>query len=158
MIRRIVLVTLVCCAAALPLRADFKAVARALDAHPGVSRVSVPFMGLARVIVRIASPEGVHDFQLATFEGGARLQGAELRKLMERNAGKGFTPLVQTWSRRTGEWSFIYAKPSASGRTELMLLAHDADDTTLIRVEVNADVIARHIEHEPDSIRNVARR
>lgn len=158
MIRRLVLGSVLLSALALPLRADFGAVARALDSHPGVSRATVPFMGLARLVVWLASPEGVHDFQMATFEGADRLDARQLRHLMDRHAGDGFTPLVQTWSKKKNEWSFIYGRPSSSGMMELMLLTHDREDTVLIRVKVDSDVVAQHIEHHPDEVRNVARR
>lgn len=157
MIRRALLGAIVLVTIALPLRADFRSVARALDSHPGVERISIPFLGLARIAVWVASPEGVHDFQLATFEGAEKLDGRQLQQMLERHAGEGFRPLVRSWSRKKGEWSFIYAKPKSNGRTELMVLAHDSDETVLVRVDVNADVVARHIEHEPRHVGNVSR-
>lgn len=158
MTRRVLLSAIVLVTIALPLRADFRSVARALESHPGVDRISIPFLGLARLAVWVASPEGVHDFQLATFEGAGKLDGQQLQQMMERHAGEGFRPLVRAWSKKKGEWSFIYAKPKGHGRTELMVLSHDSDETVLVRVEVNADVVARHIEHEPRKVGNVSRR
>jgi hypothetical protein len=158
MSRRLLLGAIVLVTIALPLHADFRAVARALDSHPGVDRISIPFLGLARLAVWVAAPEGVHDFQLATFEGTEKLDARQLQQMMERHAGQGFRPIVRTWSRSKGEWSFIYAKPAASGRTEMMILSHDSEETVLVRVEVNADVIAKHIEDEPRGVGNVSRR
>jgi hypothetical protein len=150
----LLLVTLV----ATPAFADFDAIARAISRKSGVRRVWIPFLGLARFAVRIAAPEGVHDFQLATFEGGNRLDPKELKALMRSQAGKGFVPLVQVWSRKSGEWSFIYVKPSPSGkRMELLVLAHDKSDTTLVRVDVDAALIARELD-SPRQVTRVASR
>jgi hypothetical protein len=143
----------------VPLSADFASIARTLDAQRGVNRIWIPFLGIARVAVRIIEPEGVHDFQLATFEGTDDVDPKMLRDLMRTQAGPGFRPLVQTWSRRSNDWSFIYARPSAkSDRLELMVLAHDGSDTVLVRVEVDANVVAKEIRHHPRNVSRVARR
>lgn len=142
-----------------PLHADFRTVARALDSHRGVSRVWIPFLSLARVAVWVVQPQGVGDFQLAVFRGANGLDGRELQKVMAAHAGPGFAPLVQVWSKRSDEWSFIYAKPSPDGKTiELMVLAHDDEDTVLVRVSVDPTVVAREIDRHPRNVQQVARR
>lgn len=142
-----------------PANADFNAIARALDDHHGVNRVWIPFLGVARLVVRVVEPEGVNDFQLATFEGTDGLDARELQSLMRAKAGPGFVPLVQVWSRKSNEWSFIYARPHENGnRIELLVLAHDDDETVLVRVDVDADVIAREINHHPRRVIHVAGR
>jgi hypothetical protein len=140
----------------VPLHADFSSVASAIDGHRGVKRIWIPFLGLARMVAWVASPKGVHDFQLATFEGADRLDPRELQQIMAEKAGPGFKPLVRTWSRRSKEWSFIYARPRPNGtRIELMILAHDDDDTVLIRVEVDTKIIAREL-NSPKTVARVA--
>lgn len=155
MIKRLAVAALLVCT--LPLYADFSAVARAIDAHHGVKRVWIPFLGIARVAVRVVEPQGVHDFQLATFTGAGNIDARELQRILRAKAGPGFKPLVQVWSRKSNEWSFIYAKPKGD-RIELMVLAHDDEETVLVRVEVNADKVAEAIEHHPRHVTNVARR
>ena len=150
-----VLLTLV----TLPLHADFASIARAIDAQHGVKRVWIPFLGIARVAVRVIAPEGIHDFQLATFEGADGLDPRELHDILRTKVGKGFVPLVQVWSRKSNEWSFIYARPSGRGdRLELVILAHDDSDTVLVRVDVDANLIARELKDEPRGVTNMARR
>src|SRR5688500_11299116 len=58
---------------ALPMQGEFADVARAIDSQRGVSRIWIPFLGLARAAVRVVEPKGVHDFQLATFSGADNL-------------------------------------------------------------------------------------
>ena len=142
---------------AIPARADFNAIARAIDSRQGVNRVWIPFLGVARFVVNVVSPKGVNDFQLATFEGTDDLDARELQDLMRAKIGPGFTPLVQVWSNKRDEWSFIYAKPKGNNRIELMILNHDHEDTVLVRVDVDADEVAREIHSHPREVRKMAR-
>lgn len=159
MTKRLAAVLLLLTVVALPLHADFASVARAIDAQHGVKRIWIPFLSIARVAVRIVQPEGVHDFQLATFEGADDVDPEALRNIMRAKAGAGFVPIVQVWSKKSKEWSFIYAKPSEKeGRLELMILAHDDADTVLVRVDVDANVIARELKDKPRDVTNMARR
>jgi hypothetical protein len=143
----------------LPLHADFASVARAIDSQHGVKRIWIPFLGMARFVVRVVAPEGIHDFQLATFEGADDVDPRKLGEIIRTQAGPGFTPLVQVWSRKTNDWSFIYARPSKKAdRLELMILAHDSSDTVLVRVDVDATMVARELKDRPRHVSHVARR
>ena len=159
MIKRLLLAALLIASVALPLHADFNAVARAIDSQDGVSRIWIPFLGVARAVVWVVQPEGVRDFQLVTFRNRGDVDPRELGEIMRAKAGAGFKPLVQVWSRRSNEWSFIYAKPSADGnRIELMVLAHDNDEqTVLVRVDVDANVLARELSEKPRGVTRMAR-
>ena len=159
MIKRLLLSALLIASVALPLHADFNAVARAIDSQDGVSRIWIPFLGVARAVVWVVQPEGVRDFQLVTFRNRGDVDPRELGEIMRAKAGAGFKPLVQVWSRRSNEWSFIYAKPSADGnRIELMVLAHDNDEqTVLVRVDVDANVLARELSEKPRGVTRMAR-
>lgn len=153
-----ILAALLLVAVTLPLHADFSAIARVIGAQRGVRRVWIPFMGLARTFVRVVDPQGVHDFQLAVFEGRGSMTPHELNTLMQRRVGEGFRPLVQAYSRKSGEWSFIYARPSkTANRFELMVLTSEKDETVLVRVEVDAAVLARELDH-PVQVSKMARR
>ena len=141
------------------MQAGFAEVARAIDAKHGVSRMWIPFLGLARVAVWIVEPSGVEDFQLVTFKGTSNLDGREMQALMRSRIGPGFSPLVQVWSRKSKEWSFVYARPHRDGRKiELVVLAHDDAETVLVRVSVDSEVVAREINFSPKRVVHVARR
>lgn len=146
-------------AVTVPMYADFASLVRAIDSKSGVKKVWIPFLGVARVAVRMVQPEGVRDFQLATFKGAEKLDPRELHALMREKIGAGFTPLVQVWSRKSGkkEFSFIYVRPHSAERVELVILAHDDEDTVLVRVDVDANVIAREL-NEPRNVRRMAHR
>lgn len=145
----------------LPLHAGgFHAVARALDSQKGVKKIWIPFLGVARFAVRMVHPEGVRDFQLAVFKGAENVDPATLQQIMRDKIGAGFSPLVQVWSRKksnSGEFAFIYARPHGNDRIELVILAHDDEDTALVRVDVNAEQLARELDH-PRGVVRIARR
>jgi hypothetical protein len=158
-IKRLAVAALLVASFAVPLHADFSDIARAIDRKDGVSRVWIPFLGVARAVVWAVQPEGIRDFQLVTFRGAENVDPRELHEIMKTQAGSGFQPLVQVWSKRSDEVSFIYAKPSKEGnRIELMVLAHDGEETVLVRVDVDAEVLARELEARPRNVSRMARR
>lgn len=143
-------------AATLPLHAaGFADLTRAIDSLHGVKKVWIPFLGVARLGVWMIHPQGVRDFQLAVFEVDDHVDPRTLQQLMRDKVGPGFKPLVQVRSRK-GEWSFIYARPHSDSRIELVILAHDDDDTALVRVDVDADVLARELDN-PRGVVHIAR-
>lgn len=149
---------LVALAITVPMYADFGAVARAIDAEKGVKRVWIPFLGIARLAVRVVAPKGMRDFQLVTFEGADKVDPQRLQQVMDEKLGKGFVPLVRVWSKKSGkkDWSFIYVRPHGKDRIELVILAHDDEDTALVRVDVDAEVLARELG-EPRNVTRMAR-
>jgi hypothetical protein len=157
--KRLLAAAALCLTIAQPMYAGFAEVARAIDAKQGVSRVWIPFLGIARFAVRMIEPEGVRDFQLVTFEGADRLDARELQQIMRTKIGAGFMPLVQVRSKRSAEWSFIYARPHHDGKSfEVVVLAHDDSDTVLVRVEVDSDVLARELNKDARGVIRIARR
>lgn len=150
------IVAVLALAVTLPLHADFASVARAIDSQQGVKRNWIPFLSVARVLVRMVEPNGVQDFQLATFAGAQNVDPQVLSQIIRSQAGPGFMPLVQAWSRRSNEWSFVYARPSKGGdEVELMILARDKEDTVLVRVNIDAEMIARELQHRPGMVARV---
>jgi len=159
MTKRIALVLFAAAFVALPLRADFDSLVRAVETIPGLHRVSIPGFGLVRFAVWMIHPEGVHDLQLATFEGkGGDIDQRELERLLRRHADAGYQPLVQAHSRRNGELTLIWARPSSGNMVELLLLAHDpGDETVVLRTVVDVEMIAREIGN-PHTATRIARR
>jgi hypothetical protein len=138
--------------AALPLHAGFKDVVRAVETRTQMHPTYIPLLGLARFAVWIIHPDGVYDFQLATFEGASSraIDFADLTATVRKAAGAGFQPLVQARSAHNGEFTYILAKPLDDNRVEFMLATHDHSDTVVIRAVIDADKMLAHI-HEPHS-------
>jgi hypothetical protein len=135
--------------AALPARAGFDEIVRAVEVQTHMRHVSIPFLGLARFASWIVHPYGVRDFQFATFEGNADAFDVNaLTAIVAREAGRGFRPLVQTRSRRDGEFTLIFARPVDDDTIEFMLATHDHSDTVVLRAVIDADKMLAHI-NEP---------
>ena len=145
--------------AALPLRADFDSLVRAVETIPGLHRVPIPGFSLVRAAVWMVHPEGVHDLQLATFEGGkGDIDPGELERLLRRHADAGYSPLVAAHSRRSGELTLIWARPGKGNTVELLLLSHERnDETVVLRTVVDVDKVAQAIAN-PHTATRVAQR
>jgi hypothetical protein len=115
-------------------------------------RVWIPFIGVARVASNIVHPKGVHDFQIAVFDQGG-FNGDEAAALLAREAA-GYTQIVHARSR--GEWTFVYGRPNASGRMDLLILTSDARQTVLLRCDVDAAQAARSMK-KPESFTAMGR-
>ncbi|HEX9161673.1 MAG TPA: hypothetical protein VF980_08210 [Thermoanaerobaculia bacterium] len=141
---------------AAPAHAGFDEILTGLETRLGHT-MWIPMFGLVRTAVRISHPDGVHDLQLAVFEGKGRLDSEYLDRLMTANAGRGYTPLVRVRSRRDGESTLIYARPIRD-LMELLVLTNDGEDTVLVRVVVNPERLGRSVASDPKSVSLIARR
>ena len=150
--KRAIIVLLATAVFALPLRADFNAIVDAIDSQTGLKRVTVPFLGFARLAIWMVHPQGVHDFQLATWEGSVNLQPHEANAILRAGAGRGFTPVIATRSSRTGEWAFIYGRPHGN-TVELMIVSHDSSDTVALRAVVDLATFTEDFNHPNDFVR-----
>lgn len=141
----------------VPAQAGFRSMAQAIDARLG-PRTWIPFLGLARFALWVVAPKGVHDFQLAVWEGKSRgIDGADLDRIVSRGMDEGFAPLVRVRSNKKGENVFVYAKPLRGDVIELLILTHERDDTVLVRVVADAAIVARDFG-QPRRVARMARR
>ena len=159
MSKRVLVAVLLTVVVAAPLRADFDSLVRAVGGIRGMHRIPLPGISLVRFAVWMVHPKGVHDLQLATFEGnGGDLDRAEFEALLREHAEAGYRPLVQAHSRRSGELTLIWARPMRADRVELLLVAHEpGDQTVVLRTVVDMETIAREIG-DPHRATRVARR
>ena len=159
MTKRIAFAAVLAALVAWPLRADFDSLVRAVGTIRGLHRIPLPGLGLARFAVWMIHPKGVYDFQIATFEGnGGNLDRNEFEALLRRHAEAGYRPLVQAHSRRSGELTLIWARPSGGDRVELLLLTHEpGDETVVLRTVVDLATIAREVA-DPHQATRIARR
>ena len=125
--------------AAAAARADFDSLVRAVESTRGIHRIWTPGISLVRFGVRIAHPEGVHDFQLAVFEGNGEL---DLDRIMQSNPG---TPMVRVHERRSGETTVIWGR-ARGDLMEMLLVTHEPNDNTVVlRAVVDAEMLARQV-------------
>jgi hypothetical protein len=139
----VVLLTL----AAIPLQAGFGEVVNAISKTPGLHRTPIPFFGLARFVVRVGHPKGVHDIELATFEGDGAVDRRDVAAILRDTIRDGYSPVVQSRSNRNGEFTFIFARPGRD-TVDMLIVAHDHDDTTVVRAVVDIETFAREINND----------
>jgi hypothetical protein len=132
---------------ALPMRGGFDEVVNAISKTSGLHRTPIPFFGLARFVVRVGHPHGVHDIQLATFEGGGTVDRRDVAAILRDSIRDGYHPIVQTRSNRDGEFTFIYARPDGN-TIDMLIVTHDHSDTTVVRAVVDGDVFAKEVNGE----------
>ncbi|HYM62168.1 MAG TPA: hypothetical protein VEZ11_14900 [Thermoanaerobaculia bacterium] len=140
----VALASLLLLAIARPIQAGLSEIARAIESRYSIRRTSIPFFGLARFAVHVIHPDGVHDVQLATFEGANLDSFNDLAALVRANAGGGFSPMVES-HERNGDWTLIYGRPLAKDLVELLIVAHERNDTTLVQVTINASQMEKAI-------------
>lgn len=121
-------------------RADFDSLVRAVESSRGMHRIWTPGISLVRFGVRIAHPEGVHDFQLAVFEGNGDV---DFERILRSTPAM---PVIRTRDNRTGETAVIWARPLRGDLFEMLLVSHDPnDDTVVLRAVVDGEKLAQQI-------------
>jgi hypothetical protein len=156
MIRRSVL-TFALLLATLPAQAGFNEIMGDLHARLG-SSMTIPMFGFVRTALRIGHFRGVHDLQLAVWEGkGSQIAPDELNQIVTKRMGRGYAPLVRVRSRHDREASFIYFKPHGE-LLDLIVLTNDGDDTVLVRVVVDPALIQQYLRDNPRDVAQVASR
>jgi hypothetical protein len=86
----------------------------------------------------------VHDVQVATFEGGGTVDRRDVAAILRDSIRDGYSPVVQTRSKRNGEWTYIFARPSGNN-IDMLVVTHDHQDTTVVRAVVDGDVFAQEM-------------
>ena len=156
--RGLVAAALLSLVTAQPALADFHAVSRGLERGFGFRKTWIPFLGVARLAIRTVHPTGVHDFQLAVYEKTPKTDPLAIEKMMASQVARGYTRLVRVRSARSGEWTFIYARPTKDERVmELLVLAHDDSETVLVRVTADMEKVMRQLG-DPVKMRMIAER
>ena len=96
-------------------------------------------MSFAGVVVKCSHVAGVKTFKAAIFED-QHLPGSELDtrldELIERAGASGWTPLVKSVSRRSGEHTYIYAQPKGKDLS-LLLVSVEPDEAVVMQVKID---------------------
>ncbi|HYE74769.1 MAG TPA: VWA domain-containing protein, partial [Blastocatellia bacterium] len=111
-------------------------------------RTRIPFLGLAGFIVKIVRPAGVKGFKLAVFEDQNFSGAADdktFESVMNRALGDKWQPMIRSYSRRTGERTYIFSKPNGKDM-ELMIATLESNEAVVLQVKVNPDTLAKWLE------------
>jgi hypothetical protein len=118
---------------------DFGNIVRYIESQYHVHR-NYPFlMGLAGLAARTWPGTGVKDVKIALFEDQHLLQTAsdrELDELVQAAGNSGWQPLVKSFSRRSGDHSYIYAKPEGKYLT-LLIVNVESSEAEVVQVKID---------------------
>jgi hypothetical protein len=154
--RAVILLAFAALAVAIPVRGDFDSVVHAIESSSGLQRVHIPYFGLMRAAIWMVHPHGVSDFQLATWEGDPPVDRMAAGSIIRKTAGRGYSPVIESMSKRTGEWAFIYARPHGGNRVDVLVVSHDHTDTVVVRAVVDATMFMQDFDN-PSSLSHVGR-
>jgi hypothetical protein len=130
---------------------DFGRIVRHIEAEYHVHRNYGFLMSFAGVVVKYKHVGGVKVFKIAIFED-QHLSGPELDnqldELVQRAGSSGWQPLVRSFSRRSGEHTYIYAKADGNDM-KLLLVSVEPDEAVVMQVKIDPEKLSDFIkEHE----------
>lgn len=129
---------------------DFGRIVRHIEVEYHVHRNYRFLMSFAGVVVKCTHVGGVKAFKMAIFED-QHLSGTEmdnrLDELVQRAGSSGWQPLVRTFSRRSGEHTYIYAK--AEGKDMGLLLVNvEPDEAVVMQVKINPKKLSDFVNEQ----------
>ena len=135
---------------ALPAQAGFRSLANEISMNEDLDRVWIPFLGIGRVFVKVAHPEGIHDLRLAVFEKRHPSIQIDLESLVDRHVDlDAWSPMVRARSRTEDSHIFIQERGENIG---LLVASSDGDEVVVIELELDAERFAEEMEGDGDFI------
>jgi hypothetical protein len=115
----------------------FDGVVGTIESRYHARATRVPLLGLASMIARGATHDGVRNVHVAEFEHfSAPVDGDELNRLVAARLGQGWERVIRETSRKGGEQTLIFARPE----DKLMgVFIVDLDQQEMNVVEVSVD-------------------
>jgi hypothetical protein len=133
---------------------DFGRIVRHIEVNYHVHRNHRFIMGFAGMVIKFWHVAGVKSFKGAIFENqylDATNADARLDEIVQSAGEHGWQPLVKSYSRRSGEHAFIYAK--AEGKdVKLLIVSVEPNEAAVIQVKLDPDKLAKFMDedmHEP---------
>ncbi len=120
---------------------DFTSIVHHIEANYHVHRNHRWAVGFAGLVVKFWHVAGVKNFKGAIFEDQHLENTATDQKLDEivlRAGESGWQPMVKSYSRRTGEHAFVYAKPEGHD-LKLLIVSVEPNEAAVIQVKVDPD-------------------
>ncbi len=135
---------------ALPAHAGFRSLANEISMNDDLNRVWIPFLGVGRMFVKMAHPEGVHDLKLAVFEKRRSSAVVDLDRLIERHVDlDSWSPMVSSTSRGENAHIFVQERGDNIG---LLIASNDGDEVVVIELELDAERFAQELEEDGDFV------
>lgn len=127
---------------------DFSSIVHHIETSYHVHRNHGFAMGVTGLIVKFWHVAGVKNFKAAIFED-QHLEGTDtdrkLDQIVARASRSGWRPMVRSFSRRTGEHTYVYAQ-DAGGDLKLLVVSVEQNEAAVIQVKLDPDKLEQFIE------------
>lgn len=127
---------------------DFGHIVRHIETRYHVHRQHRIVLGFAGLVVKVWHVAGVKSLKVALFEDQQFAGSAtdrDLDEIIQRAGGNGWQPMVRSYSRRTGEHTFIYAKDLGKD-LQLLVVNVEPNEAVVAQVKVNPDRLFQVID------------
>ena len=127
---------------------DFGRIVHHIEASYHVHRNHRFAMGFAGLVVKFWHVAGVKSFKGAIFED-QHLDGtdtdAKLDEIVSHASHSGWRPMVRSFSRRTGEHTYVYAQ-DAGNDLKLLVVSVEQNEAAVIQVKIDPERLERFID------------
>ena len=120
---------------------DFGRIVEHIEARYHVHRQHRFALGFAGMVVTFCHVGGVRDFKAAVFEDQRFLEtatDAKFDEIVQSATHSGYQPLVQSYSRRSGEHTFIYARNEGKN-LKLLIVNLEPNEAAVIQLTLDPD-------------------
>lgn len=126
---------------------DFGNIVHHIEARYQVHRQHRFILGAVGMVVKVWHVAGVKSVKIALFEDQRFVNtatDAELDDIVLRAGGHGWQPMVRSYSRRSGDHSFIYAKDGGKD-WQLLVVNVEPSEAVVVQVKVNPEKLFKMI-------------
>ncbi|MGA2631565.1 MAG: hypothetical protein ABSG54_15305 [Terriglobia bacterium] len=130
---------------------QFDAIVERLRSHYHKSPVRM--LGFASFAANRFYVGGAKNMRIAVFEDldpALNPPAGDFDAFMQQIAGSEFRPLVRVVSRRDGEQTFIYARPTGDD-FEMLIVSLEGDEASVVKIRMSPDAMSRWVE-KPDEM------
>ena len=118
---------------------EFNSIVEQIESSGNARRSTIPFLGLANLMVKLIRPGGIKGFRLAMFGDQEFASSTEFDNFGPRvraRLGNEWRQLVSARSRRTLEQTYAYARES-QGELELMIIKLEERKAVVLQVKLD---------------------
>ncbi|HLY97920.1 MAG TPA: hypothetical protein VKT33_02530 [Candidatus Angelobacter sp.] len=127
--------------------ATFKNVVQHIESHYHAHRSHGFLMGFAGLMVKSTQSSGVRDMKMAIFEDqNFSDTGSDTKfdEVVRAALDHGWQPLVQSYSRHSGEHSYIYAQ-YAGKDMKLLLVTLESSEAVVMQIRIDPDHLSEFV-------------
>jgi len=127
---------------------DFGKIVKHIEVQYNVHRQNRFVFGLAGFVVKFWHVAGVKSFKGAMFENGQLLNAAadnRFDQVMRAAMNSGWQPMVQSYDRRSGERTYIYAQDLGKD-IKLLVVNLESSEAVVLQVKVDPDKLSDFVK------------